>query len=170
MNYIFEEDKYEKSNFDAFESSYKLERISFENKELESFNNSLQQLDGSKIARYEFANVFENKIAKYESISAIANFEKESESSYGKKFEPNHCQESTNLLDQIESPTGSKHYSNTESPQDIIVNSKFVHSDNSLIKDIEKTKATTLNNTSELIEDKVETAEQTFIDNQTQLN
>ena len=112
--------------------------------------------------RYEFADAFANKIAKYESLSEIANFEKKSESNYG--------QESTNLLDQIESPTSSKTYSNTESPQDIIANSKFVHCDSSLIKEIEKTKATTLNNTSELIEDKVETAEQTFIDNQTQFN
>ena len=170
MNYIFEEDKYQKSSFDAFELSYKFESISFEDKELESFNNSLQQLGGSKFARYEFANVFENKIAKYESISAIANFEKESESNYGQKSEPNHCQESTNLLDQIESPTGSKPYSNTESSQNIIFDCKFVHSDSSFIKDIKKTKVTTSNITGELIEEKVETAEQTFIDNQTQFN
>ena len=80
MNYIFGEDKFEKSKYDVFESSYKLEYLDIANKEFESLNNSLKQLNGFELPQHEYFDIFDNTRCKYESISEKADFGEDCES------------------------------------------------------------------------------------------
>ena len=80
MNYIFDKDEYQKSNIDVFESNYMVEYLNFSNKEWESLNNSLKQLNGFELPQNESIDVLDNG-QKYEAIWEKANHrEQDSES------------------------------------------------------------------------------------------